>query len=119
MVSLGLEGVESGLKSTSCEDVKVAESFKVAHLNERGVNLVIVFVSSSVGNLSPLQQQQAADALQRCAASAGLAGNVAMVWQNAAGRMEFWAPNNQHAYFRDVPWDYLVGNINKTLACTF
>jgi hypothetical protein len=97
----------------------LAEAFKVAHLKEQGVDLVIVFVNPSVGNLSPLEQQQAADALQRCAASAGLAGNVAMVWQNSAGRMEFWAPNNQHAYFLEVPWDYLVGNINKTLTCAF
>ena len=68
--------------------------FDVAHINEHGVNVVVVFVSPSVAHKSTEEQNALAASLQLCAHSAGLAGNVAMVWPGG-----FWAPRNQHAFF--------------------
>lgn len=97
----------------------MAETFKVAHLRVQTVDIVIVFVNARVGNMTPSEQQGVANALQVCATSAGLAGNIVMVWRDPTGRMAFWAPNNQQAYFREVTFEYLAENINKTLTCEF
>jgi hypothetical protein len=88
--------------------------FQIAHINERGVNVMVVFVDSSVRFKSSEEQNELATQLQLCAASAGLAGNVAMIWQGG-----FWAPNNQHAFFRSPGGSYaeLASRINKSRRC--
>lgn len=89
-------------------------NFQIAHINEQGVNVVVVFVDAEVGHKSPTEQNAIAAALQLCARSANLAGNVAMVWPGG-----FWAPLNQHAFFQSPGGSYqaLQFRINKTLSC--
>lgn len=88
--------------------------FQVAHINEQGVNVVVVFVDSSVSFKSSQEQHEIAAQLQLCAASARLAGNIAMIWPGG-----FWAPRNQHAFFSSAggSFDALRFRINKTLRC--
>lgn len=88
--------------------------FEVAHINEQGVNIVVVFVDSSMAHKSSEEQNQIAAALQLCAQSAGLAGNIAMVWRGG-----FWAPRNQHSFFGSAGGSYrsLAMRINKKLTC--
>lgn len=93
------------------------EQFQVAHLNVQGVNLIVVFVNPNVGQRPAFSQQQLVNALQACAKSAGLAGNVVPVWTDSGGRLNFLAPPNQHAYFKSVTYQYLYGQVNKTLSC--
>ena len=93
------------------------EQFQVAHINVQGVNLIIVFVSPDIGRRPPLEQQQVVNALQACASSAGLAGNVVPVWRDTSGRLAFIAPPNQHAFFKSVTFEYLYANVNKQLTC--
>lgn len=93
------------------------ENFQVAHIKVQGVDLIIVFVSPDVGRRSALEQQQVVNALQACASSAGLAGNVVPVWRDISGRLAFIAPPNQHAYFKSVTFEYLYANVNKRLSC--
>ena len=89
-------------------------SFKIAHINERGVNVVVVFVDPAVAHKSTEEQNAIATSLQLCAQSADLAGNIAMVWPGG-----FWAPLNQHAFFKSPGGSYaqLQLRINKTLSC--
>jgi hypothetical protein len=93
----------------------IMTNFDVAHINEQGVNVVVVFVDESVSRRSPAAQLELAEALAHCAASAGLLGNIAMVWPGG-----FWAPNSQHAFFRSVGGSYpaLAARINKKLLCS-
>ena len=93
------------------------ERFQIAHIQVQGVNLIVVFVNSSLGYRPPDEQQQVVASLQACASAAGLAGNVVPVWRDASGRLNFIAPPNQHPYFKSVTFDYLYTNINKTLTC--
>ena len=90
-------------------------NFDVAHINEQGVNVVVVFVDESVSRRPPAAQMALAEALAVCAASAGLLGNIAMVWPTG-----FWAPNNQHGFFRSAGGSYyaLAARINKKLLCS-
>jgi hypothetical protein len=86
--------------------------FNIAHINEQSVNIVVVFVDRSVAHKSPQEQNAIAATFQRCAASVGWAGNIAMVWPGG-----FWAPHNQRAFFSSPGGSYeaLSIRINKTL----
>jgi len=89
-------------------------TFQIAHINEQGVNVVVVFVDPAVAFKSAQEQNLIATSLQLCAQAGGLAGNIAMVWPGG-----FWAPNNQHAFFGSPGGSYegLLRRINKTLSC--
>jgi len=89
-------------------------SFEIAHINEHGVNVVVVFVDPAVARKSVEEQNAFAAGLQICANSANLAGNIAMVWPGG-----FWAPRNQHAFFGSPGGSYqaLLFRINKKLSC--
>jgi len=89
-------------------------TFKIAHINEHGVNVIVVFVDPSLAHKSAEEQNLAAARLQLCAQSANLAGNVALVWPGG-----FWAPRNQHPFFGSPGGSYaqLQLRINKNLSC--
>lgn len=89
-------------------------TFKIAHINEHSVNVVVVFVDPGVAHKSTEEQNAIAASLQLCAQSANLAGNVAMVWPGG-----FWAPLNQHAFFASPGGSYaqLQLRISKNLSC--
>jgi hypothetical protein len=89
-------------------------AFEVAHINEHGVNIVVVYVDPAVAHKQVEEQNAIANALQLCAQSADLAGNIAIVWPGG-----FWAPRNQHALFGSPGGSYreLSRRINKKLTC--
>ena len=89
-------------------------TFEIAHINQSGVNVVVVFVDPAVAHKTPQEQNEIATSLQLCARSADLAGNIAMIWPGG-----FWAPNNQHAFFESPGGSYqeLRFRINKSLSC--
>jgi hypothetical protein len=90
-------------------------TFEIAHINEQGVNVVVVFVDPAVAHKTAADQNAIAGGLQLCARSANLAGNIAMVWPGG-----FWAQPNQHAFFESPGGSYqaLQARINKTLSCS-
>jgi hypothetical protein len=58
-------------------------SYKIAHLREQGVDLIIVPLDNSLGLKSSSEQHQTINLLQACAQSVGLAGTIVPVWQSA------------------------------------
>lgn len=92
----------------------IVQTFQIAHINQGGVNVVVVFVDASVGLRTPFEQASLATALHKCAMTAGLLGNIAMVWPGG-----FWAPKNQHPFFASPGGSYqsLSCLINKNLMC--
>jgi len=97
------------------------EDFTIAHLNLPGpqgpVNVIIVFVNDAFGQKTEQEQEQIQTALQLCASSANLAGNVVPVWVDHSGRLRFRAPRNQHPFFTSVSYDQLYSQANNTLRC--
>jgi hypothetical protein len=89
-------------------------TFEIAHINEQGVNVVVVFVDAAVARKSSAEQNEIAASLQLCARSAGLAGNIAMIWPGG-----FWASRNQHSFFGSTGGSYgeLALRVNKRLTC--
>lgn len=92
----------------------IMTNFDVAHINEQGQNVVVVFVNESVSRLTPDAQAALAESLSVCAAYAGLVGNIAMVWPGG-----FWAPIHQHPFFRSQSGSFaaLASRINRKLLC--
>jgi len=97
------------------------ETFRVAHLRVPGtpgpVDLMIVFVDSSVAQKTPADQSSLAMSLQRCSLAAQRAGDVAMVWQDAFGNAGFWAPQRHRAFFTSASYEFLYSQINGELSC--
>lgn len=90
--------------------------FKIAHIREQGVDLVIVPLDSSFGRKTQEAQNEAIDSLQACASNAGLAGTVVPVWQDGS-RTRFIAPPSWHPFFKGLSWHAIHANINKELTC--
>ena len=93
------------------------ETFQVAHLNVQNVNVIIIFLASTFEHKSPQEQSTIQAALQVGASSAGLAGNVVLVWLDQFGRMKFIAPPQQHPFFRTATYEQLYMQVNRTLTC--
>jgi len=93
------------------------KTFEVAHLNIQNVNVVITFVASAFEFKTPREQTAIQAALQASVTSAGLAGNVVLVWLDQFGRMKFLAPPQQHPFFRTVSYQELYSQVNRTLTC--
>lgn len=94
----------------------MSNKFKIAHIREQGVDLIIVPLSSSFGQQSDADQQDAIDALQACASNAGLAGTVVPAWQQG-GRVHFIAPSSWHPFFKSISWAFIQRNVNRELTC--
>ena len=75
-------------------------TFKVAHVREQGVDLIIVPLDAQFGRQTPDQQIRDTGMLQVHANSAGLGGTVVPVWDSGNGRMAFRAPDKWHPFFR-------------------
>ena len=61
--------------------------FKIAHIREQGVDLIIIPLESSFGYKSKQDQNSIITEFQERASSAGLAGTVVPVWDSGGGRM--------------------------------
>ena len=91
--------------------------YKVAHIREQGVDLVIVPLDSSFGLKTPTEQQRIVAGLQECASAAGLIGTVVPVWDAGGGQMAFLAPTNWHPFLSNIDLTFVTLNINRTLTC--
>jgi hypothetical protein len=97
------------------------ESFQIAHLNLPGpngpVNVIVVFLNTTFDQKTEQEKNKIQLALQVCARSAELAGNVVPVWLDSAGNTKFIAPQQQHPFFTTTSYVQLYGEVNKTLTC--
>lgn len=91
-------------------------SFRIAHIREQGVDLIIVPLEAAFGSRTQLAQQEATSELQRAAISAGLAGTVVPVWSGSGGRMNFLAPRNFHRFFASISLQWVMAHINRELS---
>lgn len=89
--------------------------YKVAHLNQQGVDLIIIPLESSFGAQGQQAQNAELNLLQMKANGAGLKGTVVPVWDNGGGRMGFLAPQNFHPYFQSVNLSFVMGNLNREI----
>jgi hypothetical protein len=89
--------------------------FKIAHVREQGVDMIIVPLDGSFEHKSSTDQQQTVLALQARARAAGLAGTVVPVWAQSGGRMRFIAPQRWHPFFQSLSLPFVYSAINREL----
>jgi hypothetical protein len=87
---------------------------KVAHIQDQGIDLIIVLMDSSFGYRGSREQNQTTAEIQLRAKSAGLAGIVVPVWVNA-GHLEFLAPRDWQPFFSGLTPEFVASKINREL----
>ena len=92
----------------------MSNAFKIAHIRQQGVDLIIVPLDEAFGRKNETEQHEIIAALQIAASSAGLAGTVVPMWLNG-GRTKFIAPQPWHPFFRGLGWNQLLANCNRVL----
>lgn len=90
-------------------------NFDVAHINEQGVDLIIIPLDSNYRHKTQTEQNEIASELQLRASNAGLRGTVVPVWDAGGGRMGFLAPSNFAPFFRGIDLGFVARNINRSL----
>jgi hypothetical protein len=90
-------------------------NFKVAHIKEQGIDLIIIPLDDNFGRKTQTDQHAVIAELQMRASSAGLAGKVVPVWDAGGGRMAFIAPPNWHPFFKSIDLAFVWHNINREL----
>lgn len=91
------------------------EQFPVAHLNVQNVNVIVIFLTQKFDRMTHSDQHAVHRQLQTAATSAGLAGNVVPIWQDAFHQTKFIAPPQQHPFFRSTSYSALFAQVNRTL----
>ena len=90
--------------------------YKIAHVKEQGVDLIVVPLESDFGRKTDEEQRQNIAALQMHAKAAGLAGTVVPVWDGGNGAMAFRAPQKWHPFFQSIGLAWVSANINRELS---
>jgi hypothetical protein len=90
--------------------------YKIAHIRDHGVNMIIIPLDPSFGKKTWGVQNKIMDEIQISAKNAGLTGTVVPVWQIGENH-GFIAPPKWHPFFKTFSWDDILARINKELLC--
>jgi hypothetical protein len=91
-------------------------TYKIAHITERNINVIIFPVNGSFGVRTPAEQDSMINIFRAKAKAAGLQGNVVVVWDGEGGKVNFKAPPNQYDFFQNVTSEFIDANLNKTIS---
>jgi hypothetical protein len=91
-------------------------SYKVAHLNEQGQDMIIIPLESAFGRQSQAEQQAELDALQYRANAAGLRGSAVVVWDAGGSRMGFLGPHQWHPFLKGLNLRLVFSSLNKEIS---
>lgn len=89
--------------------------YKIAHVREQGQQMIIAPLDGSFNNRSQQEKNDFMEAFQIAASSAGLAGQVALIWKSGS-TVHFMAPRPWHPFFQSRGiYQLVMTNINKEL----
>ena len=91
-------------------------NYKIAHIKEQGVDLIIIPLESRFGDMSRVDQERTIADLQIHASDANLAGTVVPVWDSGGGKLAFIAPQQWHPFFSGLNLVWVYGNLNRELS---
>ena len=90
-------------------------TFKIAHIREQGVDLIIVPMGRAFGSVAVSDQQAVVAELQAQSMAAKLAGTVVPVWDCDGGEMGFIASQNWHPFFLSINLRWVLAHLNREL----
>lgn len=88
---------------------------RVAHIRERGVDLIIVPFDKGFGDKPRDEQLKAREAVQTAATQSNLSGTIVPVWNKGDGRMGFIAAENYHSILSNMTLEFVRANLNREL----
>jgi len=91
-------------------------TFKIAHIKEQGVNVIIAPLAPHFEQATPEQRAKVMAAFTQAALDASLRGRVVLVWRTGMG-FKFIAPVEWQPFFRSLRWRDILGNLNRDLEC--
>lgn len=94
-----------------------SQIYEVAHIREQGQEMIIIPVSNSVNNIGSTKQNELKSFLQDSSRSAGLVGEVCLVWEQGRN-FYFLAPKQWHGFFKSINMRFVAQNINRKLTCS-
>jgi hypothetical protein len=89
--------------------------FKIAHIHEQGVDLIIVPMNRDFGDRPKSDQQAIIAELQAQCIVAKLAGTVVPIWDYGRGQMGFIAPQSWHPFFQSISLSWVSSHLNREL----
>lgn len=89
-------------------------TFEVAYIRHQGQDVILVVVSPTFGSRSSTDQAQTLGGLEIAAHQAGLAGHVALVWNNG-GRVMSYGPQQWSGFLQSLTWPLIAANVNRSL----
>lgn len=84
-------------------------------MNIRGARLLAVFPDPTFGSRTPEERAAAYSAIQAAAAKHGFGCDVAVLWEDSAGRTRFIAPPQQHPFFQIVKYGQLRAQASESI----
>jgi len=91
--------------------------YRVAHLNKRGKDVVVVPLHPSFEFHPAATQKKIIKQLESCAKKVGLNGIVVPVWDNGKNGLGFQAPSELHYYFSQVNMLSITEQLQYKLTC--
>lgn len=90
-------------------------SYRVAHLNHEGRNVIIVPLDEVYGRQTPSEQEYFRSECQKQVVAQGLDGTIVPVWDAGGGRMGVFAPAEWRGFFQPLTMKDVVRNLNRVL----
>ena len=90
-------------------------TYKLTHVNRKGVDFVFVPLDAAFGRMTPQEQSTALKSLHSAANSAGLKGSVVLVWDKGGGQSGILAEKQLHPHLGGITVSYVTSNINRQL----
>ena len=91
-------------------------SFKVAHINEQGKDLIIFPLAPDFGNLTGEDQDRELAFLGSRANSAGLRGVAVAVWDLGMGRVAFRGPVSFYPFLSGINMKFVMAHVNREIS---
>lgn len=92
------------------------ERLQVAYIHEGDLDLILVPLDSSFRQRTENDQRRIRAALQACATTAAMSGAVVPVWDAGDGRMAFLAPQEAHAFLKQIDLAFVFTHLNADLS---
>lgn len=90
-------------------------SYRVAHVNHKGRDVIIVPLDKSYGLQTPNEQEFFRSECQKQVLAHGLTGTIVPVWDVGDGRMAIIAPTEWQGFLRTLTMTDVVRNLNRVL----
>lgn len=90
--------------------------YKLAHIHTRGVDLILIPLDSSIETHSIADQGEIHKSFQMVAGSAGLRGNIVLVWDKGGGATGFLSESHIQSVMQKITYEFVQTKLNREMS---